>query len=291
MSTIIISVFSVIAYAHTISITVVIILAWLLAKYMPESGWEESDWYSLRQECWRCCSASECVISHLCLQLKNSRRLIWPTSSFVVSQAQRGEKKRRKIPEPNTNIVSETIDIRGSVARSISLPLPMKADSNPATIDDSVTDFLSNKRKIAEGPSLCLNDADDTFEEDSDGDVSAGAYFLHPKSFYLMEPDIHSQFHVYKHNLLQPTARNPVSTEANRVNNFLSSNCPHNKLYCRLLAPDKEAAEYLDSACPESSASSSGKRSSENRKKTRCICYDLAWCLMTSACLSKGLQY
>lgn len=173
----------------------------------------------------------------------------------------------------------------GSVARSVSLPMPMSAVSESG-VGDCSSDLLSLKRKIIEDSGV--NDDDHLFEEDSDCDVSSGAYFLHPKSFYLMEPDIHSQFHVYKHNLLQTSARDPISTEASRVNSLLSSNCPHNKLYCRLLASDNEAAEYLESGVQVNSDSNGSKSSTAMGRKSLCICYDLAWCLMTSACLSKG---
>lgn len=165
-------------------------------------------------------------------------RLIWPTSSFVDSQIKRFQ--RRKVHSAVTSSSSFTVK---------------SEESNNRTTTTTISESVCVKRKAVS--LVKISDEDD---------IPSATYFLHPKSFYMMEPDIHTQFHVYKPNLTTSTSDDGDERE---VNNILASYCPHNKLYCRVMA----------STCED-----------ETQKSRKCLCYDLAWCLMTSACLSKGTK-
>ena len=147
------------------------------------------------------------------------------------------------------------------------------SNSTVSEVRLSEVNILKRKVDIADAGDLNRDSG-----SDDEGDITGGAYFLHPRSFYMMEPDIHSQFHVYKPNLsLKKCDKEDPDNE--NINKLLSTYCPHNKLYCRLLASDGDAAEYLGS-----------REDTETEKQADrgCLCYDLAWCLMTSACLSRG---
>lgn len=79
-----------------------------------------------------------------------------------------------------------------------------------------------------------------------------GMLFLQPRSFALMETDIHTQFAVYEPN--------PIAPYEQAVHRY----SPHFKSYTRMLH-----SRCIGRACE---------------------CQDIAWTLMTSACLSRGAQ-
>mmetsp|Transcript_20900 Transcript_20900/g.30089 ORF Transcript_20900/g.30089 Transcript_20900/m.30089 type:complete len:707 (-) Transcript_20900:169-2289(-) len=95
-------------------------------------------------------------------------------------------------------------------------------------------------------------------EKDIAAETSQQGLFFLPRYLALMEPDLHAQMHLYEGRTC-PCPRLSTS-HLGRV--------PHEKTYLRMM-PD------------------TGNNTTDNRQ---CSCKDVAWLLLTSACLSKGAQ-
>jgi hypothetical protein len=127
------------------------------------------------------------------------------------------------------------------------------------------------KSKFSQG-----QDDDSSYNSDDDNvnnNLCGSMLFFHPKTFYLMEPDIHSQFYTYKPNYFI------MESLCNCNFNFFSISSPHNKSYSR----------YMQKIDSKTVLSSNAENNSDEHDE--CVCYDLAWFLLTSACLSKGLAH
>lgn len=102
---------------------------------------------------------------------------------------------------------------------------------------------------------------EDTNNAELNSNVVQGILFFHPKSFALMETDIQTQFYTY------------APTEADVISQVSKRYSPHIKSYCRLLDEDHVK-----------------QKQPQHGEEQKCSCYDVAWAMVTSACLSKGAQ-
>jgi hypothetical protein len=131
-----------------------------------------------------------------------------------------------------------------------------------------------------------------------------GVLFFQPKDFALMELDIHQRMHVFKVNsaifsgFKSSTVSNRIKNSKSvknlndvsnvsddnsnfaihgkTINHFEKNFFPHIKSYLRLM-------KNVNNYCNESS----NEVIIDNQK---CICHELAWCLITSACLTRGMS-
>lgn len=101
------------------------------------------------------------------------------------------------------------------------------------------------------------------------GYISGNMLFLNPEVLALMEPDILSQMRTYE----------SVSVTPPNILNFP----PHIKSYARVFMPRAN----VDNAnkCEHSDPSDVGKI----KAGQSCQCTEVAWFLLTSACLSRGM--
>jgi hypothetical protein len=94
---------------------------------------------------------------------------------------------------------------------------------------------------------------------------SQGILFLHARNFALMETDIQSQFYTY------------APSQAKSMQPLTKVHAPHIKSYGRIYG--------------RSAVSSKGKteeKLEESITVNQCCCYELAWTMITSTCLSRG---
>ena len=130
------------------------------------------------------------------------------------------------------------------------------------------------------------DDACQGFIKERDDDNDDQLVFLLPKTLALMEPDLQSQLHVYDPYpwLLERTNKEIDSkiscAELNRERSLVETSSthitpppPHIKSYARVMSNNV--------ICRTESVDFDGNSSC-------CVCYDLAWFLLTSACLSRG---
>lgn len=133
-------------------------------------------------------------------------------------------------------------------------------------------DVMTNSKKViikTENKPQDNNNKDDitststaTIAEDPIGVVlRTGIVFLNPKIFALMEPDIQSAFHTY-----EPNSIPSLQLQWKKV--------PHIKTYTRLMQGIQTSVEKLRNI----------------HVVPHCICWKVAWCWLTSACLSKGIM-
>lgn len=106
-----------------------------------------------------------------------------------------------------------------------------------------------------------------------EGESDDALVFFLPQTLALMEPDLHCQMHLYEGwGLPCPFTRsggedNPSGTEL----------CvPHNKTYLRLMSSESKVSLQHHPDNPS------------DQETVGCACSDIAWMLLTSACLSKG---
>jgi hypothetical protein len=99
--------------------------------------------------------------------------------------------------------------------------------------------------------------------------------FFHPKDFCAMLIDVQSRFRTYVPNQTSPICA-PITTKAG----------PHNKLYMRLMADDEKDILNDKNLDKDIGGNKIDKMTDNNHVK--CTCKELAWCLLTSACMSRG---
>lgn len=119
--------------------------------------------------------------------------------------------------------------------------------------------------------------AEDPHSPHCNAPLGNGCYFL-PRTLVLMEEDLKCRLYQYKGYPLK--RKSSIALSATNEKETPPLKCeyhlpPHNKTYFRTM--ERQPLNGLSWEDDDTSA--------------QCACYDIAWCLMTSACLSRGLKY
>lgn len=214
--------------------------------------------------------------------------------------------------EDNYEIIWPTLIHMNNIKRYYQLNPPSfrrvsKGKEKPLSQIPSVSSTLTQDSLNKDGSlSLRRTQESDFQDEDSDEEDAVkeererrkGILFFQPSFYATMEPDIHSQFYTYES---WPQAKGLFAPCRYLV--------PHIKTYCRLLneTPSRSSSsahlsssekkrrrqfsfqstpssDILQDNPPESSASAPFA----THKNDNCTCPQLAWLLLTSACLSRG---
>eukprot|EP01038_Epipyxis_sp_PR26KG_P012574 gene12574-16862_t len=124
------------------------------------------------------------------------------------------------------------------------------------------------KDYVRKGEQQSMREANNDYNQDSPHNESSSSsiLFLHPRNLAMMEADIHSQMMLYESNY-------------SSFFNEDSKKVPHIKSYMRVLYDDKFPILGNNNALNDEK---------ECCYNLNCTCQELAWCLLSSACLSKG---
>eukprot|EP01041_Mallomonas_annulata_P012585 gene12585-26502_t len=246
-------------------------VAWMLHCMMPEAVWD-TEYDVLRQECWR---------------------LVWPTLSHIrrsLLSSSSGQRNNFEAESTRRNDADDDVVVSNYPKHTRSKDIIISSGSGssvsiPSDDNSKNTSTVDRRNSTGTGTELFLDD-------------THGLLFLSPRVLAEMEPDIHSQMWT-----LQPSS-------------FSGSRSPHHKTYARVMHRHRHHSErrhqhqhqhhhqHQHGISTDSltnitnvyrrygSMVTSHDCNGFDREScdAQCTCIDLAWLLLTSACLSKGAQ-